>query len=319
MRRRPGFLLGLAALLALAVPAAEPAVRPARFLLAVTTGGSVALYQSSDGVRFAATPGFAPVPARSPALVRRAGTVYLFDTAALSAGGLGGPLLRFAVRPGGALAGSAPAAYGVQLASPEDAARASPGGIAPSVAVDDAGLLVLLYALRFEPATNACPLVGRSAAGQSPTARKGGAGQACVKLRTATEVAGSNGTAFTGDPGNRIVLNLDPADAVGPPALFRADKGWAVVLPGPTGCLRVLTAANPHGSYGNLGCIADGGPASPSGLWDARLREYRLYGVTDGRVVRAVTARLRRLAPGRFRPLVLPVRPSAARVAANAP
>jgi hypothetical protein len=302
MPRRPAFLLCLAALLALAVPAAEPAVRPARFLLAVATGGSVSLYQSSDGVRFAATPGFSPVPARNPALVRRAGTVYLFDTAALSAGGLGGPLLRFAVRPGGALAGSAPAAYGVQLASPEDAARASPGGIAPSVAVDDAGLLVLLYALRFEPATNACPV----------------GGQACVKLRTATEVAGSNGTAFTGDPGNRIVLSLDPADVVGPPALLRADKGWAVVLQGPTGCLRVLTAANPHGSYGNVGCIADGGPASPSGLWDARLREYRLYGVADARVVRAVTARLRRLAPGRFRPLALPVRPSAARVAANA-
>jgi hypothetical protein len=171
------------------------------------------------------------------------------------------------------------------------------------VVVDDDGALVLLYALRYEPGTNACPVAGR----------------ACVKLRTATEVAGSGGTAFAGDPGNRIVLSLDPSDSIGPPALLRAHKGWAVLLQGPAGCLRALTAPSPHGSFRNTGCIADGGPSSPSGLWDSRLHEYRLYGVAAGRVVRAVTARLRRLAPARFRPLALPARPSTARVAANTP
>ena len=33
-----------------------------------------------------------------------------------------------------------------------------------------------------------------------------------------------------------------------------------------------------------------GWPASPTGLWDTRLREYRLYGLAGGRVVRAVTS-----------------------------
>jgi hypothetical protein len=175
--------------------------------------------------------------------------------------------------------------------------------LAPSLGVDDAGSLVLLYALRYEPATNACPMPG----------------QACVKLRTATEAAGSDGTVFTGDPGNRIVLSFDPADSIGPPSLLRADRGWAVLMQGPDGCLHALTATDPHGAYRNAGCTSEDGPASPSGLWDARLREYRLYGVAGGRVVRAVTARLRRLAPARFRPLSLPGRPSAARVVANAP
>jgi hypothetical protein len=298
-----GLLFSAAVALTLSVPAAEPAARPVRFLLAVATGGTVSLYGSTDGVRFTASPGFTPGPGSSPAPIRRGSKLYLYGTPALSAAGLDGAARRFTARADGRLAEGPPAAYSVQLASPEDAARATPGGPAPSLGVDDAGSLVLLYALRYEPATNACPV----------------AGQACVKLRTATEVAGSDGTAFTGDPGNRIVISLDPADSIGPPSLLRADKGWAVLMQGPGGCLHALTAADPHGAYRNAGCISDGGPASPSGLWDARLREYRLYGVAGGRAVRAVTARLRRLAPARFRPLSLPGRPSAARAVANAP
>jgi hypothetical protein len=301
MRRE--LLLAAAVALALTVPAAEPAARPVRFLLAVAAGGTVSLYGSSDGVRFTPSPGFTPGPGSSPSPVRRGSTLYLYGASALSAEGLGGTLRRFTVRADGQLAEGSPGAYGVQLASLEDAGRSTPAGLALSLAVDDARSLVLLYALRYEPGTNACPV----------------AGQACVKLRTATEVAGSDGTAFAGDPGNRIVLGFEPTDSIGPPALLRADKGWAVLMQGPRGCLHVLTATDPHGGYRNAGCIADGGPAAPSGLWDTRLREYRLYGVGGGRVVRAVTARLRPLAPARFRPLSLPGRPSAARVVANAP
>jgi hypothetical protein len=300
---RRGLLFSAAAAFMLSVPAAEPAARPVRFLLAVTAGGTVSLYGSSDGVRFAPSPGFPPGPGSGASPVRRGPTLYLYSVPALSADGLGGTLRRFAARADGRLAEGSPSAYTVQLASLEDAGRSTPGGLMPGLAVDDARSLVLLYALRYEPMTNACPV----------------AGQACIKLRTATEVAGSDGTTFTGDPGNRIVVGFDAADSIGPPALLRADKGWAVVMQGPSGCLHVLTATDPHGAYRNAGCIVDGGPAGPSGLWDARLREYRLYGVAGGRVVRAVTAQLRPLAPARFRPLSLPGRPSAARVVANAP
>jgi hypothetical protein len=300
---RRGLLLSAAVALTLSVPAADPAARPVRFLLAVAAGGTVSLYGSGDGVRFAPSPGFTPGPGSSPSPVRRGPTLYLYGAPALSADGLGGALRRFTARGDGLLAEGSPDAYAVQLASLEDAGRSTPGGLAPSLAVDDARSLVLLYALRYEPGTNACPV----------------SGQACVKLRTATEIAGTDGTGFTGDPGNRIVVSFDPTDSIGPPALLRADKGWAVLMQGPRGCLHVLTATDPHAAYRNAGCIADVGPAGPSGLWDARLREYRLYGVAGGRVVRAVTARLRPVAPARFRPLSLPERPSAARVVANAP
>ena len=289
--------------LTLCVPSAEPAARPPRFLLALASSGMVSLLQSSDGVRWAPVPGFAPGPGSAPAPARRGPTLYVYDSATVAGGGLGGALRRFAVGSGGRLAEQAPSSYQVQLTSPEDAQRAAPGGLAPSVAVDDAGLLVLVYALRFEPGTNACPV----------------AGQACVKLRTATETAGSDGTAFTGDPGNRLVLGFDPTATVGPPALLRASAGWAALLQGPAACLHVLTAADPRAQYRNAGCALADGPASPSGLWDRRLREYRLYGVAGGRVVRAVSGRLARIGPERFRPAAPGARPSFARIAATAP
>jgi hypothetical protein len=115
------------------------------------------------------------------------------------------------------------------------------------------------------------------------------------------------------------VLGFDPADALGPPALLRAATGWAALLQGPGACLHIVTASDPRKQYGNAGCATAEGPASPSGLWDRRLREYRLYGVAGGKVVRAVSGRLTRIAPGRFRPLALGARLSAARVAANVP
>ena len=301
---RGGLLLSTLAALTLAVPAAQPAARPARFVLALAAGGTVSVLQSSDGVRFVPVPGYTPGPGTSPAPVRRGSTLSLYDAATLTPSGLEGKLRRFTIGAGGRLAEQAPAAYEVELASPEDAGRSTAASVAPSLAVDDAGALVLLYALRFEPETHACPL----------------AGQACIKLRTASEVAGSDGAAFSGDAGNRLVLSLAAADSIGSPALLRADKGWAVVLQGPAGCLHVVTATDPHASYRNTGCASAQGPASPSGLWDARLREYRLYGVAAGSIVRAVTGRLSRLAPGRFRPLAaLGTRKTAVRVAAQAP
>jgi hypothetical protein len=302
--RRGLLLAAAAALLTLSVPAARPAGRPVRFFLAAAAGGRVALYESSDGVRFAAAAGFAPRPGTSAGAVRRGQTLYLYGAATLSTDMLTGTLWRFRVRASGSLAELAPASYSVQLASPEDVARATPGAIEVSAAVDDGGALVLLYGLRYEPATNACPAAGR----------------ACVKLRTATEQPGANGGAFGGDTGNRVVLGLDAAQSAGPPALLRTDRGWAVLLRDGSGCLRALTAASPHGTYRSGPCLLEDGPASPSGLWDTRLSEYRLYGVSaDGAVVRAVTPKLRPLAPARFRPLALPVRPSAVRIAANAP
>jgi hypothetical protein len=290
-------LLALCAL-ALAVPAAEPAARPVRILLAISGNGTSSLLTSSDGVRFGAP--VASWAGSQPAPVRRGSILYVYDRPTLNADGLSGTVHRFAVGAGGSLAEKAAVPYTVQLGSPEDAARATAGSFAPSFAVDENGALVLLYSLRFEPATNACPVTG----------------QACVKLRTATEVSGSDGTAFAGDPGNRVVISVAPAATLGPPALFRTATGWAALLRGPAGCLHLLTGRDLRGKYED-GCVARLSPGSPSALWGPLVREYRLYGVVGGRVVRMVSRRLGTVVTRRFRPLDVAGRPAFARVAAN--
>jgi hypothetical protein len=284
--------------LALAVPAAEPAARPVRVLLAVSGGGTSSLLTSSDGVRFSAA--VASWAGSQPNPVRRGDTLYVYDSPTLTADGLSGTIHRFAVRAGGALTEKGSTTYRVQLASPEDAARATAGSFAPSFAVDENGAIVLLYALRFEPATNACPAQG----------------QACVKLRTATEVSGSDGSTFDGDPGNRVVIGFAPAETVGPPSLLRTATGWAGLLRGPNGCLHLVTGRDLRGHYTDR-CVAHLSPATPSALYGPVVREYRLYGVAAGRVVRMVSRRLGAVVTKRFRPLDVAGRPSFARVAPN--
>jgi hypothetical protein len=168
--------------------------------------------------------------------------------------------------------------------------------------VDENGAIVLLYALRYEPSTNACPAVG----------------QACVKLRTATEVSGSDGAAFDGDPGNRVVIGFPPSDALDPPALLKAESGWSALLRGPGGCLHLVTARELHGHY-NDSCYSKDAPATPSAVWRPALRAYAVYGVSDNRVVRTISRRLATVVPARFRPLDVAGRPSFARAAPSSP
>ena len=131
-------LLALCAL-ALAVPAAEPATRPVRILLAISGNGTSSLLTSSDGVRFGAP--VASWAGSQPAPVRRGSILYVYDRPTLNADGLSGTVHRFAVGAGGSLAEKAAVPYTVQLGSPEDAARATAGSFAPSFAVDENGAL----------------------------------------------------------------------------------------------------------------------------------------------------------------------------------
>jgi hypothetical protein len=285
------FAAALAAVLSSVAVAAGAAPAP-RFVLAAARGGAIELYLSADGVRWTAAPSIARAPAATPDPVVRGSTLYLFDSAGVGGDGLTGSVRRFALAPGAAPAEQSTGTYQVTVADPAEGQRASPGSFVPSFALDRAGALVALYAVRFEPESNACPV----------------AGQACVKLRTATEVAGSDGAAFTGDPSNRAVLSFDPKDVLTPPVLVRDPSGWLAVFGGPGGCLHVLAATDPHGTFRPApglpgGCAVTEGPDAPTAVWAQHLREYWLYGVSGGRVVRAATRRLMRLTPARFRPL----------------
>jgi hypothetical protein len=137
-----------------------------------------------------------------------------------------------------------------------------------------------------------------------------------VKLRTATEVAGSDGASFTGDPGNRVVISFPPADTLDPPALLRAETGWAALFSGPNACLHLVTGRDVRGHYSDK-CYAPHSPATPSAVWRPTLRAYAVFGVSGQRMVRTVSRKLSTTVPERFRPLDVAGRPSFARVVPN--
>ena len=313
---RPPLLLLLTLLTAAAGAAAAAPPKPGlygRYLLAYGSCDAAGqacreeLAQSLDGVRWFRVAGFVPRPGQRPVPVRRGNRLYVFD---------GRSMRRFSVGKS-SLTELAPASLQLDLPDPEqtaDAAAAAPETFSADVLVDAAGSLVMAYAIRLEPSTGLCPTQDL----------------ACMKIRTATEVAGSDGTAFTGDPRDRAVLELGPADAVGTPSVFRGRSGWVVLLTGPGGCLHELQAGNLRGAYRDAaglpgGCLAPAPSpvSSPSGFWNPRLREYWLYGVAEGGLERAVAARLNAPLPAtRFRLLTglgAGRTVAAARFAVNAP
>ncbi len=286
-------LLTAAAAAAAAAPPPKPGLS-GRYLLAYASCDSSGrtcreeLAQSLDGVRWFPVAGFAPRPGQRPVVVRRGSRVYVFEA---------GSVRRFRVGRS-SLTEVVPATVALELTDPEQQAdldAATAGSFSADVLVDPDGALVMVYAIRLEPETGLCP---------TPDL-------ACVKIRTATEVAGSDGAAFAGDPRDRTVLELDPADAVGPPSAFRGRSGWVVLLAGPAGCLHELQAGNLRGAYRDAaglpgGCLAPAPSpvSSPSGFWNPRLREYWLYGVAESGLRRAVAARLNTPLPAsRFHPL----------------
>ena len=121
-----------------------------------------------------------------------------------------------------------------------------------------------------------------------------------LAVRTATEVAGSDGLSFTADAGERTILG----DDAGPVSVLLGRSGWVVLVADGT-CLRALAAGNVHSGYRDTGCLTTPAPvSSPSGYWNARLHEYWLYGVSGGGLRRAVAPKVNAPIPSkRFRPL----------------
>ncbi len=263
---------------------------PGRFLLAYVSSGHESLAQSSDGVRWSPVAGFAASAGTAPTAIRRGQRLYVYDGFRVTDAGIEGSLRRLLVGAAG-LSERPDATFEIELSSLEDAERAS--AITGSVVRDADGTLVAVYALRYEPGANACPVRG----------------QACVKIRTATEQTGSDGGTFVGDEGNRAVVGFAQGASVSDPTVVAAANGFVVLLAGPGDCLHELLASDLHGPYRppkgiSGGCLARFRVATPSGLYRKPLAEYWLYGVEDGALVRGVARRLDAVVPPtRLRPL----------------
>jgi hypothetical protein len=272
----------------------------ARFLLVYSTCDTtpcsgtttVQLAQSKDGVRWAAVPSFVPAAGTDPSAVRRGSTLYVLDSLRVSSTGLTATVRRFGVSATG-LTETTDSEVTVTLANPAEVQAAS--GISGSVAADANGALVIVYALRFEPGATGCPATQPNA---------------CLRIRTATEVAGSDGGEFAGDAGNRRSISFNPAELAGGPGVFASDKGYVILLAGPGRCLKAFTAADLHGAYRAgaglpASCLTDPADLSivtPSGAYRPVLKESWVYLVRDGTIVRAIASKLTKRLPGtRFR------------------
>jgi hypothetical protein len=271
-----------------------------RFLLVYSTCDTtpcsgettVRLAQSRDGVRWSAVPSFVPAAGTDPSAVRRGNTLYVLDSLQVAATGLTAELRRFTVSTAAVTEATA-SPVTVTLPNPAEAQAA--GGLSGSLAVDANGLLVLVYVLRFEPGAPGCPATQPNA---------------CLRIRTATEVAGTDGAEFAGDAGSRRSLSFAPTESAGGPSVFANDNGYAILLAGPGRCLKAFAATDLHGTYraapGLPGsCLTD--PAdvtivTPSGAYRPALKESWIYLVRDGTIVRAITSKLTRRVPAtRFR------------------
>ncbi len=302
---RASVALGAFLLSALLAAGALQAAAPAglgRFLLVYSTcdtspcSGSttVRLAQSRDGVRWSAVPSFTPAPGTDPSAVRRGSRLYVLDSLQASATGLAAELRRFDVSATG-LTETTASPVAVTLSNPAEAQAAST--LSGTLAVDANGMLVLVYVLRLEPGAAGCPATQLNA---------------CLRIRTATEVAGTDGAELTGDTGNRRSIAFAPADSAGGPSVLANDKGYVILLAGPGRCVKAFTTTDLHSAYragpGLAGsCLtdpADSTIVTPSGAYRPALKESWIYLVRDGTLVRAVASRLTARVPAaRFRPL----------------
>lgn len=267
----------------------------------------VNLLQSVDGVRWGTVPGYEVAHGEDPSVVRRGGTLAVYDDLAPGGAGLTASARLYRAGPS-ALRLTGTRAVSVALDAPAEARTAS--AVTGSFVRDADGAPTLVYALAYPPGARGC----------AP-------GRACLKIRTATEVAGSGGTRFADDRGTRFTLAYDGSLPAGSPSAVQTRDGSTILFSGPGACLHVLLADDLHGSYRPPrglpgGCLATQ-PAltTPSALYRPAFRETMVYGTDAGSVSRAITRRVgAKLGPFRFRPLVaLGTTLQSARVAPNTP
>ncbi|NRA97677.1 MAG: hypothetical protein HRU14_15890 [Planctomycetes bacterium] len=208
----------------------DPAVAPC-------TGPSshvVRLATSPDGASWTMVSGLAPSQGSVPDVVRRGDTLYVFTP---------NTVRRYSISQG-VWTATTP----VALTDP----WTTGGFVDPSVYVDDQGRLVIFYLLGI--------------LGQNPAGCASGQATCTRYIHSATEVPGSDGTAFVAEPGHRIALTLGAPGtppSASDPDIFFAD-GRYVCLLARGAAVEAYTSESLHGAYVPAASLPNG-LLSPSG------------------------------------------------------
>lgn len=237
---------------------------------------TVYLAQSEDGAAWSPAPGWTPYAGSVPDVIRRGETLYVYTP---------GQVRRYHFDRD---EWEAPVA--VTLDDPE----ATAGFVDPSLYIDEEGRLALFY------------LPG--VLGQDPAGCAPGAYLCTKRIRSATEVAGSDGAAFVADAGDRITLLVSPPSTFSDPDIFFDGSRYLLyVSRGPSE--QVFSSASLRGTYTTVAGLGGGFLTTNiggigSGYYDAAGGQYWTYvhsGSPGSTIQRAVHATLdRALSAGDF-------------------
>ncbi len=210
------------------------------------------LAQSNDGSNWTLVPGFKPYAGSVPDLVRRGGTLYLYNP---------GTVVIYNISTS---AQSAP--IPVTLEYPNGTVS-SDGFVDPSPTLSN-GTIVLFY----------LPGIPGQDPAQCPTGQS-----SCTKsIMSATEASGSNGTVFVVDPGVRVSVSITSPGTASDPAVFKTPTGYALYLSEGQSVV-AFSSATLQGSYTPIpglpeGVLVQQGTGGvPSGRYNPQTGQYWTY------------------------------------------
>lgn len=206
--------------------------------------------QSDDGIGWSPVSGYAPYLGSVPDLIRRGDTLYVYNP---------GTVRRYRINTD---TWEDPVPVSVRHADGRHEMF-----VDPSAVLDSNGKLVLFY------------LVGLP--GQDP-ARCPQGQKSCTKVfRSATEVEGSDGSAFIVDPGNRAEISITSFETASDPDVFEDPSGFIMYISKGQDIL-ALSSSDLRGNYTIVsklpdGILARGSGSVPSGYYSAATKEYWTY------------------------------------------
>ena len=209
------------------------------------------LAQSDDGSTWTPIPGFQPVAGSTPELIRRDDTLYLFDE---------NEVRRYHLDTG-------------QWDNPSPITITRSDGaqelfVAPSAIQDENGRIVLFY------------LVGQASG--DPTRCSPGLTTCAKVFRSATEVAGSDGSSFTVDTGIRYETIITGMEWASDPDVFRGPDSYLIYFSRGQS-VQALSSSTLKGSYNPVSdlpngmLVGSGIGAAPAGHYDSSTGRYWTY------------------------------------------
>jgi len=226
------------------------------------------LAQSNDGVNWTRVSGIPPLPGSVPDVIRRGNTLYIFSP---------GTVARYHLDTG-------------KIDMPQPVAITAGNNtnelfVDPGITVDANGDLVLFY------------LLGQI--GSDPAHCPPGESSCTKVIHSATEVAGSDGTRFAVDSGDRADIYINGQETASDPAIIKNPNGYTLLISRGQS-VEAMTSSNLRGTFKDTptlpgGILVNNLGGVPDGYYDSASGRYWIYitsGTSNSVIRRAVSSGL---------------------------